>query len=312
MTVTLAQMMDEVQINLSGYTFQQDRSTYLTAAVTTLTSPSSSPTVLSLGSTTDFGKGVIEIDDELLWIDSVDRVANTATVSPYGRGYLGTTAATHAVDTKVTVAPIFPRDSIKKAINDTINAVGASIYATKQTTFTYNAAITTYEFENLNIENILSVSWQDIGPTKEWIRIKRWDFDPFADVATWSPGDSSVNVQTITIGDVIIAGRTVKVMYATHPATFTATNQDFATQTGLSETVKDVVILGAAYRLLQYLDPARAAQYSPQADEIDAKRPFGASNNAVRQLYALYTQRLNEERTKQQTQYPPRVHYSAR
>lgn len=307
MTVTLAQMMDEVQINLSGYTFQQDRSTYLTAAVTTLTSPSSSPTVLSLGSTTDFGKGVIEIDDELLWIDSVDRVANTATVSPYGRGYLGTTAATHAVDTKVTVAPIFPRDSIKKAINDTINAVGASIYATKQTTFTYNAAITTYEFENLNIENILSVSWQDIGPTKEWIRIKRWDFDPFADVTTWGSGS-----QTITIGDVIIAGRTVKVMYATHPATFTATNQDFATQTGLSETVKDVVILGAAYRLLQYLDPARAAQYSPQADEIDAKRPFGASNNAVRQLYALYTQRLNEERTKQQTQYPPRVHYSAR
>ena len=307
MTVTLAQMMDEVQINLSGYTFQQDRSTYLTAAVTTLTSPSSSPTVLSLGSTTDFGKGVIEIDDELLWIDSVDRVANTATVSPYGRGYLGTTAATHAVDTKVTVAPIFPRDSIKKAINDTINAVGVSIYATKQTTFTYNAAITTYEFENLNIENILSVSWQDIGPTKEWIRIKRWDFDPFADVSTWGSGS-----QTITIGDVIIAGRTVKVMYATHPATFTATNQDFATQTGLSETVKDVVILGAAYRLLQYLDPARAAQYSPQADEIDAKRPFGASNNAVRQLYALYTQRLNEERTKQQTQYPPRVHYSAR
>lgn len=307
MTVTLAQMMDEVQINLSGYTFQQDRSTYLTAAVTTLTSPSSSPTVLSLGSTTDFGKGVIEIDDELLWIDSVDRVANTATVSPYGRGYLGTTAATHAVDTKVTVAPIFPRDSIKKAINDTINAVGASIYATKQTTFTYNAAITTYDFDGLNIENILSVSWQDIGPTKEWIRVKRWDFDPFADVTTWGS-----NSQTITIGDVIIAGRTVKVMYATHPATFTATNQDFATQTGLSETVKDVVILGAAYRLLQYLDPARAAQYSPQADEIDAKRPFGASNNAVRQLYALYTQRLNEERTKQQTQYPPRVHYSAR
>ena len=307
MTVTLAQMMDEVQINLSGYTFQQDRSTYLTAAVTTLTSPSSSPTVLSLGSTTDFGKGVIEIDDELLWIDSVDRVANTATVSPYGRGYLGTTAATHAVDTKVTVAPIFPRDSIKKAINDTINAVGASIYATKQTTFTYNAAITTYDFDGLNIENILSVSWQDIGPTKEWIRVKRWDFDPFADVSTWGS-----NSQTITIGDVIIAGRTVKVMYATHPATFTATNQDFSTQTGLSETVKDVVILGAAYRLLQYLDPARAAQYSPQADEIDAKRPFGASNNAVRQLYALYTQRLNEERTKQQTQYPPRVHYSAR
>ncbi len=276
MTVTFAQMIDEVQINLSGYTFQQDRSTYLTSAVTTLTSPSSSPTVLSLGSTTDFGKGVVEINDELLWIDSVDRVANTATVSPYGRGYLGTTAATHTIDTKVTVAPIFPRDSIKKAINDTIHAVGGSIYATKQTTFTYNAAITTYEFENLNIENILSISWQDIGPSKEWIRVKRWDFDPFADVTTW--GASS---QTVTIGDVIIAGRTVKVMYATSPAVFTATNQDFSTQTGLSETVKDVVILGAAYRLLQYLDPARAAQYSPQADEIDANAKFLGEYSAL-------------------------------
>ena len=307
MTVTFAQMIDEVKINLSGYTFQQDRSTFLTTAVTTLTSPSSSPTVLSLGSTTDFGKGVVEIGDELLWIDSVDRVANTATVAPYGRGYLGTTAATAVADTQVTVSPIFPRASIKKAINDTIAAVGASIYATKQTTFTYNAAITTYDFDGLDIENILSIAWQDIGPTKEWIRVKRWDFDPFADVTTWG-----TNSQTVTIGDVIIAGRTVKVMYATHPSVFTATNQDFSTQTGLSESVKDVVTLGAAYRLLQYLDPARAAQYSPQADEIDAKRPFGASNNAVRQLFALYTQRLNEERLKQQTQYPPRVHYSAR
>ena len=307
MTVTFAQMIDEVKINLSGYTFQQDRSTFLTTAVTTLTSPSSSPTVLSLGSTADFGKGVVEIGDELLWIDSVDRVANTATVAPYGRGYLGTTAATAVADTQVTVSPIFPRASIKKAINDTIAAVGASIYATKQTTFTYNAAITTYDFDGLDIENILSIAWQDIGPTKEWIRVKRWDFDPFADVTTWG-----ASAQTITIGDVIIAGRTVKVMYATHPSVFTATNQDFSTQTGLSESVKDVVTLGAAYRLLQYLDPARAAQYSPQADEIDAKRPFGASNNAVRQLFALYTQRLNEERLKQQTQYPPRVHYSAR
>jgi hypothetical protein len=299
--------MDEVQINLSGYTYQQDRSTYLVSAVTTTTSPSSSPLILSLGSTQDVGKGVVEIDEELLWLDSVDRVSNTAIVAPYGRGYLGTTASTHAVDTKVTISPIFPRYSIKKAVNDTIQAIGSAVFSVKQTTFTYNAAITTYEFENLNIENILAVSWQDIGPSKEWIRVKRWDFDPFADVNTWGAGS-----QTLTIGDVIIAGRTVKVMYTTEPTIFTSNSEDFTTQTGLPESCKDVVVLGAAYRLLQYLDPARAAQYSPQADEIDAKRPFGASNTAVRQLFALYTQRLNEERSKQQSQYPPRLHYSAR
>jgi hypothetical protein len=71
-----------------------------------------------------------------------------------------------------------------------------------------------------------------------------------------------------------------------------------------------VVILGAAYRLLTYLDPARASQISPQADEIDAKRPFGSANTAVRQIFSLYQQRLREEILAFQGQYPARVHYS--
>jgi hypothetical protein len=58
------------------------------------------------------------------------------------------------------------------------------------------------------------------------------------------------------------------------------------------------------------LDPARASQVSPQADETDSKRPFGASQSATKQLYALYVQRLNEETARQQAQYPIRVHYS--
>lgn len=298
-------MVDEVLINLSGYTYQQDRSTYLTQAVTTLTSPSSAPLVLSLGSTDNVGKGIIEIDDELMWVDSFDRVANTATIAPYGRGYLGTTAATHAVDAKVTVSPIFPRYTVKKAINDTINAIGGSLLSIKQTTFTFNAAITTYEFENLNIENILTMMWQDIGPSQEWIRIRRWDFDPFADVGVWGSGS-----QTVTIGDFITPGRTVKVMYTTRPSTLVNASDVYTTTTGLPESSKDVVVLGAAYRLLAYLDPARASQISPQADEIDAKRSFGSANSAARQLYALYQQRLNEEVKAQQAQYPTRVHYT--
>ena len=305
MTTTFGQMVDEVLVNLSGYTYQQDRSTYLTSAVTTLTSPSSSPTILSLGSTDNVGKGIIEVDDELMWVDSFDRVANTATISPYGRGYLGTTAATHAVDAKVTISPIFPRYSVKKAINDTIAAVGTSLLAIKQTSFTFNPAVTTYEFDNLNIENILTMMWQDIGPSKEWIRIRRWDFDPFADTATWGSGS-----QTVTIGDFITPGRTVKVMYTTPPENLVNASDVYETVTGLPSSSKDVIILGAAYRLLAYLDPARASQISPQADEIDARRAFGSANSAARQLFALYTQRLNEEVKAQQGKYPTRVHYT--
>ena len=305
MTTTLTDLINEVQINLAGYTYQQDRATHLTSAITGTTSSSASPTILSLGSTENLGKGVVEIDEELLWIDSFDRVANTATVSPYGRGYLGTTADTHTLDTKVTISPTFPRYVVKKAINDTINAAGSTIYAAKVTTFTFNAAQTTYDFDGLNIQNILTIMWQSVGPSQEWLPVRRWSWDSKADATAF--GATS---QTVTIGDYITPGRTVKVVYSTDPTPFTTNAQDFSTQTGLPESCKDVIVLGASYRLLTYLDPARAGQVSPQADETDSKRPYGASQTATKQLYALYTQRLNEETQRQQTLYPIRVHYS--
>jgi len=307
MSYTLSQMIDEVVLNLAGYTFQQDRATYLKTAVTTTTSSSASPLVLSLGSTENVGKGIIEIDEELLWVDTFDRLANTATIAPYGRGYLGSTAATHTADTKVTISPTFPRNAIKRAINDTIRSLGASIFAVKSTSFTFNAAQSTYAFNGLNIKNILTVSWESIGPSKEWVPIRRWDFDSTADTGAFGE-----YAQTITLGQAPIPGRTVRVVYATDPVEFTSNSQDYATQTGLPESTRDVVILGTAYRLLAFLDPARAAQVSPQADETDSKRPYGASQSATKQLYALYSQRLQEETKSQQKNYPPRVHFSRR
>ena len=301
----LTDMIDEVLINLAGYTYQQDRATYITTNVTATASTIANPIILQLASTENIGKGTIEINEELIWLDSFDRVSNTATVPPWGRGYLGTETAAHTAGTKVTITPTFPRYVVKKAINDTIAAFGSSIFAIKTTTFTFNAAQTAYPFNNLNISNIMSLMWQDIGPSKEWFPIRHWTFDSIASDAAFGAG-----AQTVTIGDYVQPGRTVKVVYTTDPVPFTSNTQDYATQTGLPNSTRDVVILGAAYRLLTYLDPARAAQVSPQADETDSKRPFGASQSATKQLYALYQQRLNEETARQQTLHPIRVHYS--
>jgi hypothetical protein len=298
-------MIDEVLINLAGYTYQQDRATYITQDVAATASTIANPTILQLASTDNIGKGAIEIDEELFWLDSFDRVSNTATIPPYGRGYLGTDTAAHTAGTKVTITPTFPRYVIKKAINDTIAAFGATIFAVKTTSFVFNAAQTTYAFNNLNIHNIMTIMWQDIGPSEEWFPIRRWSWDSLASTTAFGAG-----AQTVTIGDFVQPGRTVKVVYATDPEPFTSNSQDFATQTGLPNSARDVAILGASYRLLTYLDPARASQVSPQADETDSKRPFGASQSATKQLYALYVQRLNEETARQQAQYPIRVHYS--
>jgi len=309
-------MIDEVSMNLSGYTLQQDRATYITAAVTTTTSPSSAPTILTLASADNLGKGVVEIDEELLWIDNFDRVGNTATIAPYGRGYLGTTAATHAADAKVTISPTFPRFAIKRAINDTITAIGSSIFAADTTTITSNAAVAAFRLPSgtsttLNIRSILAVAYQALGASKEWIPIRTFRFDGNANTTAFTSG------QTISIYDNIPSGRTIQIAYSTYPvafadlATTALTNaQVFATVTKLPDSCKDLVILGATYRLLSNLDPARASMISPQADEVDAKRPYGSSQSITKQIYALFNQRLNEEIKKQQDKYPIRVHYS--
>ena len=315
MATTLTNMIDEVSMNLSGYTLTQDRSTYLKTAVTAVASSSASPTTLSLGSTDNVGKGIVEIDEELLWIDTYDRVGNTATVAPYGRAYLGTTLAAHAIDTKVTISPTFPRFTIKRAINDTISAVGSSIFAASTTTITSNAAVAAFRLPTtgttLSIRNILAVAYESIGASKEWIPIRTWRFDSNANSTAFTSG------QTISIYDVVPSGRTIQVVYAKDPspfaelATLALTNaQDFSTQTGLPDSCKDVVILGATYRLLSNLDPARASMVSPQADEVDNKRPYGSSQSLTKQVYALYSQRLAEEVRSQQDKYPIRVHYS--
>jgi hypothetical protein len=305
---TLTDMINEVSINLSGYTLQQDRATHITADVAATASTLAAPITLSLASTDSVGKGIVEIDEELFWVDNYDRVGNTATISPYGRAYLGTTLAAHTAGTKVTIAPTFPRFVIKRAINDTISAIGSSIFAAKTTTITSNSAVSAFRLPatgtTLDIRSILAVAYQALGSSKEWIPIRTYRFDGNANTTAFTSG------QTLSIYDYIPSGRTVQVVYSTNPTSFSTNADVFTTQTGLPESCKDLVILGATYRLLSNLDPARASMVSPQADETDSKRPYGSSQSLTKQVYALFNQRLNEEIKKQQDKYPIRVHYS--
>jgi hypothetical protein len=306
---TLLDMINEVSINLSGYTLQQDRATHITSDVAATASTLAAPISLSLASTDSVGKGIVEIDEELFWIDNYDRINNTATISPYGRAYLGTTLAAHTAGTKVTIAPTFPRFVIKRAINDTISAIGSSIFAAKTTTITSNVAVSAFRLPagtdpTLNIRSILFVAYQSIGPSKEWIPIRNYRFDGTANSTAFTSG------QTLSIYDRITSGRTIQVVYSTNPTPFSTNADIFTDTTGLPESCKDLIILGATYRLLSNLDPARASMVSPQADETDSKRPYGSSQSLTRQVYTLFTQRLNEEIKKQQDKYPIRVHYS--
>jgi hypothetical protein len=294
---TFNEMVEEVLINLEGFTLRQDRTTYLTAAIT------SSGLTMALASGDNIGKGIVEIDDELIHIDSVDRSDRSVVISPFGRGYRGTTAAAHAINTKVTFAPSLPRLSVKRAINDTLRAVYPSIYGVASTTFTYNPAQTTYSLP-AEAETILSISWDSIGPSGEWVPIRRWRHDPTAATAEYA------TTNTISIYDVLVPGRTVQVIYSKEPTAFSSASDVFTTVTGLSESARDVIVYGAAYRMVSFIDPGRLSFTSPEADANDVTRQFGSGTNTARYLLALYQQRLQEESSRINGKYPVRVHYT--
>ena len=297
---TLNEMVDEVRANLQGYALRQDRITYVAnAAGLTTTS-----TAITVGSSNNLAKGVIEIDDELIWIDSFTTASNTLNVIPgFGRGYQGTTAAPHSQYAQVTLSPTFPRNSIKKAINDTINSFYPKLWIAQPYTFTFNASQTTYALPD-DAEDVLFISWQTTGSSQEWLPVNRWRLDSMANSATFNTQN------TINIYENVQPGRTIQVWYTSTPNTLDANTDDFADVTGLPDSCKDVVILGASYKLLSYLDAGRINLSSAEADLNDSKLPSSAGVAASRYIFALYQQRLNEEALKLADKYPIRIHYT--
>ena len=295
---TLDSMVQEVRSSLAGYTLRQDRITYLDSAINT------TELAIQVGSADNLAKGIIEIDDELIWIDNFVKATNTLNAAPgFGRGYQNTSPAPHSQYSQVVLSPTFPRTMIKQAINDTINSVYPKLWAIYSTTFTFNASQTTYALPD-DCQNVIYMSWQTTGSSKEWLPINRWRQDLMANTATFN------SQKTVNIYENIQPGRTVQVWYAANPSTMDANTDDFADVTGLPDSCRDVITLGAAYRLLSYVDPGRINLTSAEADLADSKVPGAAGANSSRYIYALYNQRLNDESLKLSDKFPIRLHYT--
>ena len=292
---TLLDLVNETHLMLSGYTQRQDQATSLVNAI------GATDYSLIVQNGTVLSRGLIEIDDELIWVDSFDKTSNIATVAPYGRGYRGTTAVAHSAGTRVTIAPVFPRSAIERNINSAIDAVYPDLFGTASTTFTFSAARTTYPLPADCID-VMGISWQTIGPSKEWLPIRHYRVDRMADPATW--GGS----KTISIADGIIPGRTITVRYTNKPPVMVNTTDVFESVTGLPSSAREVIVLGAAYRMAVYLDLGRVPATSAEASAQGTANPIGSAANLSRMLKQMYNDRMLIEVRRQQEQFPPRVH----
>jgi hypothetical protein len=293
---TFAQLADRVEAVLHGYTENTEPATWLVGNAT------STATTLSVYDASVIGRGYVQIDDEIVFVNSTDNVANTLTLAPWGRAQRGTSAASHNQNAKVIMGPLFPRQEIKNAINNTIDSMYPSVFAVGTYDFDYVAAQYSYQIPAA-VQNVLSVTYSIVGPSKEWFPARAWQLDRTAD------SDAFATTKSLSVYSEIVPGQTVHVTYSKRPTLLTSDNQEYETVTGFPSYSEDVVIYGAAFRMISFLDPSRLGPQSAAADILDGVRPNGSGQNASRFLYNIYQQRLNEVANNQRRQYPIRSHY---
>jgi hypothetical protein len=152
--------------------------------------------------------------------------------------------------------------------------------------------------------DVLQVSWQSIGPSREWFPIRRWRVDKHANTTAFASG------ATLSLYERIVPGRTVQVVYTKQPSVLSAGSDDFTDVTGLPASSEDVIRLGAAYRMVPFFDSPHLSGMSAEADFAANQRPVGASAQLGRFLLQQYQVRLTEEARRLQSIYPVRSHYT--
>jgi hypothetical protein len=283
----MSQIVDAVIADVTGYTATIDTSTYTTGSLTntTLTIP--------VNDASAFSRGIIEIENELIWVDSVDRVAKTLTVASTAmRGIRGTTAASHASGVRVIMSPSVPRIQAISAVEQTLRSA-PGLFTTGSGSITYAYGQLGYDIAAASAKIILSVSWQPSLPSIDYQPVKRWTHDRYND--------------QLVIEDYIQPGATVKYVY-TKDVTVPVQSADFTTS-GLPATCEDVVRFGAAWRLLSFVEPTNMFTRAAEADAMDKNIQPANRLQIAKYLYQMYRQRLDEEVAALNLAYPVRQHF---
>ena len=294
---TFSQLADQMLMQLYGYTTLQDQATYLTGTL------SATGLTATVDDTTAISRGIVEIGDEIIWVDTLDSSAGTLTIPPYGRGFRGTTASAHSIGDRVVSSPMFPRQMVKDAINDAIKSVYPELSAVGSTTFTYQPAISTYSLPTGALD-VLQVAWQTTGPSREWMPVRRMRVDKHAATGSFATGVS------VSIYDMIVPGRTIKVVYTKEPTALSNDSDEFSTVTGLPSSCEDLIKFGAAYRLTPFFDSAHLSGQSAEADYSGQPRNQNNAASLSRFLLQMYQVRLAEEQGGLQRIFPVRSYFT--
>lgn len=283
MAFTRNDLVEEILLNMGGYLGDQELIGSLSAplndSATTFTVTGS---VFGDSSVSGFQPGVIEVDYELMYVGAVN--PSTGVFSNVIRGFRGTTAASHASAAQVRDHPRIPRIRVVRAINETLATLHPRLYKVTVA----QSALADYTIFELpaTATEVLDVSVVTPLNPNEWGRSRRWKYVANAPEVT--------SGKCVQVFDAWSDGE-VQVTYAERCGSFSeasGTNEDFETQIGLPDWVREVVVLGASYRISGYLDAGKIAERTAEGDLLAQQSPIGQGQKLSQYFYAQFQEAL--------------------
>ena len=292
---TFDQLVTRVRRELRGFTL--DQASMATLALDMLAGDTSFS--VDTDDITEMSRGLVEIDDELILVKTYDTQTGLVSVlgGLNGRGAEDTTAAAHTADAIITVAPTFPRQAIKDAINDAITNLYPTLVVLATTDFDFVAARVEYPMP-ADAEDVWTVVGRWVGPEIVSGAMPNWRFSTHPNASDFPTGRS------IQLWTGITPGQNVRVTYTKRPALLSSNADDFATTTGYPDRVADLVVWDAARRLLPSVMSARLQQTSVESTERSQLVGTGDVARAVQTYSAMYGERLQTERERQYQENP--------
>lgn len=287
-------MVEDTLAEVSSYVRNQESITVITQQI------DSDDLTLTLDDASQVSRGIVEIGNELVFIKSVNKQAGTATILPGGRGWKGSTATSHAVNTIVRNNPLYPKMMVQRALNDTIKSI--NLMALDNFTFEFDGTRYAYLLPS-DFQDAVGVSWHAPDTTQVWPLIKRYRID-----RNFYDDDTSTEGEALVLLEFPMPGRDVRVQYVKYPTPLSL-GDDFS-DTGLPDSAEDVIRLGAMWRLVSTVDPGKVVAMSPSADLVDQPVGAGDSTAVARYIYQLFSVRLAEEKAKQADHYMSIIQYA--
>lgn len=288
----VSSLVDEANDAWRSYVREQDQVTGLSSTL------NASAVSFTVDDPAQVSKGLLQIDDEMVQVRSVDRTTSTVTLEAWGRARMGSTAATHAIGAPITTAPLYPRVRVRDVISGVMQEIFPTLFPVASVSLTPNPAKINYALP-ADCYHVLSVSHNPPGPSLSWLPVNRW-----------RQNKTPTAVELEILSGVFPGANRVRVFYARTPPAQLLMTDDLELM-GYPVSIRDVIVLGAIARLAAFTETARV-QAGPRTEVTSRLEsvPAGSAMGLSRYLYQLFRQRLEDEGRNLQMRYPIVSHYT--